>query len=232
MVDQYPIFVVVRDRVEALVQLVSWLERAGQHEIYLIDNASSYEPLLEYLSSSPHHVVRVGENLGHRSPWLSGAVPRHARHRSFVVSDPDVVPIEECPLDAIDHFAQILDRYDDLHKVGFGLKIDDLPEHYPLAEEVRRWEAQFWTEEIEPDVYRAGIDTTFALYRALAGRHLVERSARTGGNYVARHLAWYLDPNDLSDEERHYRRHADPTVSNWNRDRLARWKSRHLDATD
>jgi len=222
-----PVFIPVRDRLESLEQLVIWLERAGHEQIWLIDNASSYPPLMEYLARSPHHVVHLGRNLGHRSPWLSGLVQRHAHGVPFVVSDPDVVPVEECPLDAVLHFGEILERHVELHKVGFGLKIDDLPEHYPLADEVRQWEAQFWAEEIEPGVYRADIDTTFALHRAMPPPHENYLAARTGPPYTARHLAWYVDSTALSDDERYYREHADTLVSNWNRDRLARWKLIH-----
>lgn len=226
---QYPIFITSRDRLTMLRALVDWLERAGQHEIHIIDSASTYPPLLEYLDASPHHVVRLTHNLGHRSPWLSGTVQRHAYGRYFVVSDPDVVPDEHCPLDALDHFRALLDRHHEIDKVGFGLRIDDLPDHYPLAEAVRAWEARFWTEEIEPGVYRADIDTTFALYRPIDGRHDESRALRTGAPYVARHLPWYVDAGALDAEERHYREHADPTISNWDRDRLPRWKQRWLD---
>ena len=223
-----PVFIPVRDRREPLEPLIAWLERAGLDEIWLIDNASTYEPMLDYLESTPHRVVRLDVNLGHRSPWLSGTVQRQAHDRAFIVTDPDVVPDETCPLDAVEYFAAVLERHGDLHKVGFGLRIDDLPDHYPLADAVRAWEARFWTDEIEPGVYRADIDTTFALYRPITGRHREDLAARTGPPYVARHLPWYSDHGRLTDEERFYRAHADPAISNWDRDRLPRWKQRWI----
>ena len=228
MAEQYPVFIPVRDRVTPLRQLVDWLERAGQEQIWLIDNASTYEPLLDYLAGTPHHVVRLEHNLGHRSPWLSGTVQRHAHLRWFVVSDPDVVPDDDCPLDALDHLRSVLERQHAFHKAGLGLRIDDLPAHYPLAADVRAWEAPFWTDEIEPGVYRANVDTTFAMYKPLEGRHRDDHALRTGAPYVARHLPWYADPAALSDEERYYRDHADRTMSNWDRDQLPRWKHRWL----
>lgn len=224
----YPVFIPIRDRVEPLLLLIEWLELAQSTEIWLIDNASTYPPMLELLASTPHHVVRTGMNLGHRSPWLTGTVQRVSRGRPFVVSDPDIVPDASCPLDAVDHFATILERHPDLHKVGFGLRIDDLPDHYPLASHVRSWEAQFWEKEIEPGLFSAPIDTTFALYRPLQGRHDVERAARTGFPYVAAHIPWYSDPHNLSEDEIYYRKCADPTISNWNRDVIPRWKQRRV----
>lgn len=227
--ESYPVFIPVRDRLTPLLRLVEWLERAGRTEIWLIDNDSTYGPLVEYLAGTPHHVVRLGHNLGHRSPWLSGTVQRVAHERWFVVSDPDVVPDDQCPPDALDHLRAVLERHPGYHKAGLGLRIDDLPDHYPLAAEVRAWEARFWTEEIEPGVFHADVDTTFALYRPLPVKQRAIRSLRTGAPYVARHLPWYVDPSDLSDEDRHYREYADPTTSNWDRERLPRWKRRWLE---
>lgn len=223
-----PVFIPVRDRVGCLDQLIRWLERAGFDEIWLIDNASTYPPLVQYLDRAPHHVVRLPHNLGHRSPWLSGTVQRHAYGRRYVVSDPDVVPDEACPLDVVERLGELLDRYPELDKAGLGLRIDDLPDHYPLADAVRRWEARFWTDEIEPGVFRADVDTTFALYRSLDRRADESRAVRTGAPFVARHLPWYIDPAALSAEDIYYREHADRTTANWDRDTLPLWKARWL----
>ncbi|MFZ9819190.1 MAG: hypothetical protein ACO3D9_08150 [Ilumatobacteraceae bacterium] len=92
---QYPVIINVRDRLEPLRDLVSWLELVGQETIWLNDNASTYAPMVEYLEKSPHHVVRHATNLGHRSPWLSGLVTRLGLKQHFVVTDPDVVPSAE-----------------------------------------------------------------------------------------------------------------------------------------
>lgn len=223
-----PVFIIVRDRLTALRRLIDWLESAGHDEIWLIDNASTYPPLLAYLDSTSHEVIHLDHNLGHRSPFLSGAVQRIAAGRHFVISDPDVIPDESCPPDAIEHFRRLLDRYPEIDKVGFGLRIDDLPDRYPLADDVRNWEARFWADEVEPGVYRADIDTTFALYRPLDRRHREDSALRTGAPYVARHTPWYVGPDDIDDEDRWYRSHGEPTTLNWDRDDLPRWKRRWL----
>lgn len=225
---QVPVFIPVRDRLGPLAELLTWLEAAGHTEIWLIDNDSSWPPLVDFLARTRHRVVRAGANLGHRSPWLTGTVQRHAFDRPYVVSDPDVIPDEDCPRDAVTRLGEILARHPDLDKVGLGLRIDDLPEHYPLADAVRAWEARFWRDEIEPGVFRADVDTTFALYRPMRRRPRENAAVRTAAPYRARHRPWYLDPGSLSDEDRYYRDHADPTVSNWDRSELPRWKQRWL----
>ncbi len=223
MADNPPVFIIVRDRLSPLLQLLQWLKSAHIDEIYLIDNCSTFPPLVEFLAESHHTVVASTRNWGHRAPWLTGSVQRLARHREFIVTDPDVVPDEHCPLDAISFFQALLDRHQDVHKVGFGLRIDDLPASYALASEVVAWERRFWVSEREPGVFNAPIDTTFALYRSQR-HHRDDLALRTGAPYLARHLSWYTDSTALTDEDRYYRSHADPLVSNWDRDEVARWK--------
>ncbi|HEV7467765.1 MAG TPA: glycosyltransferase family 2 protein [Candidatus Dormibacteraeota bacterium] len=224
----YPIFINCRDRVTPLRALVGWLERAGCTRIHLVDNESTYPPLLDYYASTPHHVIRLGRNQGHRAVWESGAVDEHAPGEYYVATDPDIVPVEECPPDALEHFRALLDRHPDRAKVGFGLRTDDLPRHYRFSDQVRRWEGQFWSSEVEPGVYDAPIDTTFALHRpgtaftepGLLPSHA--RSLRTGPPYLARHTAWYVDSRHPDAEERYYRDHARSDVTHWNGDRLPR----------
>jgi hypothetical protein len=223
----YHVIINVRDRLASLVPLVDWLERAGNAEIWLLDNGSTYEPLLDYLSASPHHVRRTHANLWHTAPWLSGLVPELNRFASVVVTDPDVVPDEECPLDALDHFADVLNRYPDVLKVGFGLRIDDLPAHYAHADTVVAWEQKYWQREIAPGLFDAPIDTTFAMYRAGVG-YVLAPALRTGAPYLARHLGWYEDSAHPGDELLHYRAHADPLTTNWEGERAPAWKLKAL----
>lgn len=210
-----PVLITVRDRLAPLDGLVTRLESLDAVQIYLVDNDSTYPPLVDYLSRTPHRVIRLGSNLGARASWITGLVQVLGHDRNYVVTDPDVVPDDTCPDDFLDHFARLLERYPDVGRVGFGLRLDDLPANLSRTSEVRTWEGQFWEVEREPEVYVADIDTTFALYRA--GRPVRGSVAlRTGSPYVARHLAWYDDPDDPDEEELYYREHADKTINSWN----------------
>jgi hypothetical protein len=212
-----PVFVNCRDRLTPLRELLAWLERAGADEIYLIDNDSAYPPLLDFFRECPHEVIRLGRNAGSYALFTEPGLLDLARGRPFVYSDPDVVPVAECPLDALDRFAELLDRYPEVPKVGFGLVIDDLPRHYPHRRKVIRWEHRYWLNEVEPDVFRADIATTFALYRA--GAEKTTTALRTGRPYVARHTAWYVDPQRPDEEERFYQERV-ATYSHWGRGAL------------
>lgn len=216
----YPIIINCRDRVSCLKDLVTWLEQAGYEDIFLVDNHSSYEPLLDYYNNISHTIVRLPENRGHLAPWSDCKILNLLRQSHFVVTDPDVVPIEQCPHDAIDYFFNLLMRYPDRTKIGFGLKTDDLPDHYAFKHEVIKWESQFTGgPKLEDNVWVAAIDTTFALYRSGAGPH-IDHAARTGFPYLARHLTWYINSADPGEEYLYYRSHAWVGESKWGSDSI------------
>jgi hypothetical protein len=219
-----PVLINCRDRVASLLELIGWLDRVGVEEIYLLDNDSIYEPLLEYYETTPHTVLRLGDNYGRLAPWVAEGVYDRVRGRRFVFTDPDIVPDERCPPDALDRFAGLLDRYPSISKAGFGLRIDDLPDHYLHKRDVIAWERTLLRKRVERGVYFAPIDTTFALYRADAVQH--GDALRTGAPYLARHTTWYLDFDDLPPDEAFYQSRAkhetehSPHTSHWIRAEL------------
>ena len=115
----------------------------------------------------------------------------------------DVIQIENKD-DFISKFIDVLNHFPMAQKAGFGIRIDDLPDHFKNKAMVIAHESQFWAKPVAEDVYEAQIDTTFALYRPFckgkADRN--QKTYRTGGKYVIQHLPWYVDSSNLSEEER------------------------------
>lgn len=215
-----PVFIICFERVDALRQLVAWLEGKGITKIIFIDNHSSYPPLLDYYAASQYQVLPLERNIGHTAPWSLDIIRILVPNDYYIVSDPDVIPSEDCPTDVLAYLAKIHQSFPAYQKVGLGLKIDDLPDHYPLKQQVIAWENQFWKTEMAPGIYEAGVDTTFALYKPFTYAYTLHPSLRTGQPYVARHLPWYVDPTKPSKEEQYYRRHANVNVTSWNVDAL------------
>jgi hypothetical protein len=206
---------VCRDRLTPTSRLVDWLELNGYEQVVLVDNDSSYPPLVQYLSQSPHHVVRLRENLGpHRAVWTTGVRERFASSQHYVVTDCDVVPDDTCPGDVIEYFLWVLRRYPTYAKVGLGLRIDNIPDTYALRSKVCDWEGRFWLRALARDLYDAIVDTTFALYRPDAPFTLGP-AIRTGGSYVALHLPWYGDSANPTDEQLYYSAHCRADVNHW-----------------
>jgi hypothetical protein len=216
---EVPVIIICHNLVGDLSRLVRWLEDAGHERLVLLDNASTYPPLVDYLRNSPHQVVRLSENLGHTAPWQTGLVRSLGRTQPFVISDPDVLPEESCPGDAIEHFQDLLLRYPRFDKVGFGLRLDNIPAWYPHRDIVREWEAPYWDKEIAPGVFAAHIDTTFAVNRP-GTPYKVTEALRTSTPYVARHLPWYRDPRQPDAETEYFFSHRRADIGYWNRNEL------------
>ena len=222
-IKNIPVFIICRDKVKDLKVLVDWFSRCGFNNIYLIDNDSSYPELLDFYESTSCHVIKLKENVGASSPWSKKIVQRIAKDSYYIVSDPDITPIEDCPEDAIEHFYYLLQKYPQYGKAGFSLKIDDLPECYKFRDEVVTWEQQFFEKEIEPFVYEAFIDTTLALYRPHATRGVGRPCIRTAYPYQARHMPWYTNSEKLTEEEVFYKSNCGEGGQNhgtWGRDTL------------
>lgn len=200
-----PIVINNYNRLSTLCSLVSALESRGYSNIFIIDNASTYPPLLSYYDSCPYTIFRLDKNVGHDSLWKTDLYEKFIKGY-YVYTDSDVVPVEDCPDNFLEYFWKILQRYKYATKVGFGLKIDDLPDCFEQKQEIVKWEEHHWWYEIESELFRAPIDTTFALYRPFAKRDTpwyVEQY-RTGGRYVMRHLPWYVDTKNMQEEELYY----------------------------
>ncbi len=209
------IFINVRDRLECLTQLLNWFERAGHENITLIDNASTYPPLLKFMESCPYRVVRLKRNMRHTALWRIPEFRGVLDEEWFVYTDPDVVPTEACPLDAVAYLYHLLQQFPNYMKAGLGLCLDDIPDSYHLKREVILWETGLYGREIAPGAFQADVDTTFALYRPQTP-YITGPAMRTRGIYEARHLPWYVDSINPNEEERYYRTHSLPGVTTWN----------------
>ena len=137
--------------------------------------------------------------------WKSGIFDEILNNSYYVVTDPDVIPIEECPKDYIEFFFNILSQNSNITKVGFSLKIDDLPIYNRNRMDIIRWESFFYDDVVceKPVLYEAQIDTTFALYRPGKINDFFT-AIRTGKPYEARHLPWYWNNDALDDEKKEY----------------------------
>ena len=208
-----PIIIISRDRLSYLTSLILWLEKAGYNNIIICDNQSTYPPMLDFLSHTKHKVYHSDFN-SHLAPWVTGLVDEYCAGQNYVVTDCDVIPTEDCPYNVLDFFSKALEVFEDINKVGLSLRIDDLPECYINKEKVQRWESQFWGYKRSEQFFQAQLDTTFALYRAGTG-HDLNNSLRSAPPYSARHLPWYSNSAEPTEEEEYYFNHASSDIATW-----------------
>lgn len=208
-----PVFINARDRVGCLRTLVDWLRRAGYRRIHILDNASTYAPLLAYYEmlkgAEDVSVWYLRRNLGYQALWRSGLLNLLHVDTAYVYTDPDVVPDEACPEDIVYRLAVLLAHHPYLSKFGLTLHTDDLT--FYNRRHIEESEGGLRLMPVK-DGYFMPTDTTFALYRNRR-IYTLQESMRTRDDLRARHLPWYYDFDDLPEDERYYMEHADGTSS-------------------
>jgi hypothetical protein len=205
MSDLIPIWLTNRDLLTPVMRMVDFLSQVAElaGPITIVDCDSTYPPLLEwYEQECPLIDVTVirAANLGPRAPWR---YITDAGEGYFFISDADL-DLSNTPPDFLRVLRQGLIDYPERVKVGLSLQIDALPDDSPITERVRRHEIKFWTERVG-SFWSANIDTTAAVYRlGEKGRGHYGPALRSAPPYMARHLPWYVTPDTLTEEWRHF----------------------------
>ena len=202
---EVPIIINNRNRFTFLKLMIDQLQSFGYKHIYILDNDSSYPPLLEYYKTVNVKVIFLKQNVGYKALWET-EVFEQFKNKYYVYSDPDILLQKDCPRDFVYQLYVLLKKYLGKEKAGVALKIDDLPDYYANKQQAIKNESIYWSKPLEKDVYDAMVDTTLALYKPLAFGNAEECDAiRVGGKLAAQHLTWYLDSNRLSEEELYYK---------------------------
>lgn len=215
-----PIYIIARDQITPLKAMCEWFSNIRGVEPIIVDNASTYGPLLDWYRDCPFKVIQLDANYGHHSPWERGAVMWASSHRAYFgsdfycVTDPDL-DFTGCPWDLIDECIDGFHAVPAAIKVGIGLRIDDIPEHSRVR--VQRHEGDYWKRPVNDRYFEAQVDTTFAVYRASTPHQTAmamgTRMLRTRPPYTARHLPWYWTKDSLTEEQRYYFEHANSSNS-------------------
>lgn len=199
-------FIIMFNRVTLPKMMAEFLSDNGC-EVILIDNNSTYKPLLDWYSKCTYKVHRLQENLGHKSLYTSGILDQY-KDQYYYLTDHDL-DLSGVPSD----FQELLMKGFEnpgVIKSGLSLKIDDLPNN-PYANIAREWESKYWERPRDSNgFYHSEVDTTFALYdrgREYSGFPATDnffRAVRSPYPYTARHVPWYNTPENITEEEIYY----------------------------
>ncbi len=228
--DEIPIFIISYNRLSVLKQSIGSYREVQGHHIVIHDAGSTYGPLMEYLGELEQQGATVYRNrrpivrdddLNSVNETVQHWLEQHPAVNYYVVTDPDIALEEGCA-DILDFYRSMLDGHK-VDVVGPMLRIDDIPDHYPLKKRaIEGHTAQFWHKNPETTIWRsvavgyqyAAIDTTFALYPRRLRFQRLRSGIRTYRPYWAKHLDWYMDPDNLSEDQKLYLRTASD-VSHW-----------------
>ncbi len=230
-----PIFILTCDRLEILKQSMRSYCRYidSLFEIVIVDFGSTYKPTMEFLAQLEEvgtEVYRMGRidhpaGLGSANDCIQDYFKTHLVS-NYIVTDPDIAldNVKGNILEVYSHFLEIIDN---IAVVGSMLRIDDIPDYYPLKEALvsgkKGLHKRLHSKRVELLIYkgaiieciRAPIDTTFGMYRAGTQWKRLNSGIRVLAPYGARHLDWYIDPDNLTPDQEYYIEHAAQTVSHW-----------------
>lgn len=199
-----PIKIVInnRNRLTTTKNMVEKLLSLNEDEsIIILDNGSTYPPLLQWYEDIKNKVeIRMLPNHGHLAFWTIRLDEHIGEY--FIYTDSDIELNENFPKDWKQKMLDILIKYD-RKKVALGLKINDLPEHYVFANQVKLNEGRWWLTEVEKDIFEADTDTTFALFKNFHD-NCYPSLRISSEEMIAKHAPWYHDINNLDEEEKYY----------------------------
>lgn len=175
--------------------------------LIIVDNGSSYPPLLDYLEQLNQRgqaiVIYYGENRGPHFFFLRG-IHRHLfENTPFLFTDPDIELTEISPY-FLCRLVDLAKKYRE-YKVGPALTLPTPEQAKPDlvfrsavqgVHSLLDWERQFWAHPVEENVYNAQIDTTLHLYYPEfmpPGGELIAGLRVAGPGFEARHLPWFRD---------------------------------------
>lgn len=197
---QIPIIINNFNRLTTTKNMVEALLEREYTNIHIIDNNSTYLPLLEWYSNIKDITVFRTINHGNLALWNSGYNSNFKG--KLVYTDSDMIIPQEVPEDILGWMEDISNKYLDYPKVGLAFDVEDIPDYFPYKEYIQNHERGHWRDTIELDVYIAAVDTTFAMFDARA--KFDYKALRIGGMYTLKHAPYYLDFNNLDEEELYY----------------------------
>jgi FkbM family methyltransferase len=216
-----PVFIPCFNAVTYARSMVEQLRARGLRRLILVDNASTYPPMRDYLASpgSGVTVVALATNKGPNDVFLD-PVNFALLPQFFCVTDPDLLLNPEMPEDFVAQLAALTERFS-IGKAGLAIDIADhgsmRQQEFNIGEQLWKiwdWEKQFWKDQLASlpggdPVFRADIDTTFAVYnKRFFNTNTRTQAVRVAGRFTCRHLPWYLDIGLPAEEEAYYRIHA------------------------
>lgn len=227
-----PIFIITCDRLEVLKKSIkSYCDYIKTpFEIVIIDFGSTYEPTIEYLERLEHEGIKVlwekriesVQELNNVDNKIQDYFKNHPKS-NYIVTDPDIA-LDCVAGDILDIYSYLLKELPEIDVVGTMLRIDDIPEHYRNKKGVLATYSQtLKSKKINTIQYKdkfinfiyAPIDSTFGMNKAGTRWVRLKEGIRTMPPYSARHLDWYLDLKNPTQDQKHYIENASRDIANW-----------------
>jgi len=213
--EEIPIVVIAYNN---LFFVRNFIEQIKQYKnpIILLDNKSTYTPLLEYYKEikaelgSKIDIRLLDKNYGYGViSFYENRLPN-----IYILSDPDLQLNPKMPANFSDIMFELSNKYQS-NKISLALDISDKDKFvecskYEGTSTIYHWEKQFWEKPVadsQYELYDSPIDGASTFF--LKNKNIIEkRQLRIAGDFTAKHLPWYkgfLKKNFSRDELEHWK---------------------------
>ncbi|MHB1952271.1 MAG: glycosyltransferase family 2 protein [Sulfobacillus sp.] len=223
--NEIPVYLLARNNFTQVKQAIEQLAKyVDLRQVVVVDNASSYPPLIEYYMELESRypaprIVRMSRDFGRQVVLEQLA---HELPQVFAMMDAGFRFGPKLPSTFLMELYQLTVCYG-RYKAGLatdlGQKKGELRElkRRTTGQTLRQWELQHYLNRLShPDlryrVYEAEIGTTFAVYNRKYARR--NESVRVGGDFTCGRRTWYID-DGIPEEERSWCESNRGDVGNW-----------------
>jgi hypothetical protein len=226
-----PIFIIVHDRLNFLRKCINSLKYIkSKYKIILYDVASTYKPTLEFLEKMKNKGIAVYRSEVNNYKTVGSIIKKylieHPQCKYYVLTDHDI-ELDNVRSDILEYYIWLLNKYN-VTKVGCSLRLNDIPDSYPKKNKgghgnkgVIDWESKFWLNPVKATwknrsntIYFNQLDTTFSLYHRDYINPVSSNAIRTDSPYSARHLDWYVNKDNITEDHIYYNKNNN--ASHWN----------------
>lgn len=202
--------------VDNMIKQILNINKDYSKNIRVMNNCSSCVDTKKYLQYLESMKYKVYNNVTNNGPWISpfcNVDIWNDMPDKFILTDADLEFSDKMPKNFIEILSYLCDKYDCI-RIGSALDISDFDQMYQLdyvtdkdtniTYNIYELEKHFWNTKIFDDnyeLYDAPIDTTFHLINKNARSN---RSIRVAGNFIVKHLPWYIHNKLYSLYERYF----------------------------
>lgn len=217
-----PIIILNYNQLAYLKNLIWWWKwYYPKNPIYIVDNNSDYDPLLDHYYNLGYGSLRDESisviNFSNNMLWENLAIAleeyiEEDGHDYYFIAPADMMPHPNTPPNFLEIMQHCIES--GYHHVGFRLILKDLPPFIENKEQIRDNENRFSEKRVRIEhkkkyysAFKAPVDATLALYKKSDGwSHPMEPEKWDNSLRIfeAFHLPWYQHPDYVNEEMDNY----------------------------
>jgi hypothetical protein len=200
-----PLIIPMFNQLFYLTNTIKQMDKFNLNNIIILDNGSTYPPLLEWYKTTTLPIVCYPENPGPRDFFLRSEIWNNLP-TYFFVSDPDLEFPDKVPNTLVKDLIDLSEKKR-WKKIGLAL---DIKEKDKICPTINIHEPSYWkiildTTDGGDPIYEALTDTTFAFYNKKYFDDEFFIAPRLAGRYTCKHHGWYYNRPEPKEETEYYR---------------------------